>query len=220
MLPNGTDSCGESVVSLYETFGYVPLRFTVNIQCYSHSGFLNPFRICRTDGNFLETAQKLNHLLYFYPDLYLNVNPTNIKHLTALLLIDNNSLQVVILKTLTDLLDNPTVSELARQAMVEELTIIRDILITFCHNNSVTMIQAALKLLSCLSSITTWTFDAVDHDKIYLTLTSSNRKVQELGRNYFLQTLNTYNNAHEDLPDCNERFLHVVESFVTKYEVI
>lgn len=148
----------------------------------------------------------MNYLFEFYWDSILS-DVDNARHLTTILFVANRRLKSESLKTIALIVDSS--DEVARNAIMSELVFMKDILIAACHCEPVSVaVQCLVLLISNEDSLLT---DFEDKDKIFLLMTRSSGKIQEMAKAFFLQQCTA--------DESRGGFLSTLEQFVWRYSV-
>lgn len=143
--------------------------------------FSIPYRV---DDNFIDITQKLVYMFQFHWQVVLEANPANAKQLTGLLLIDYNQLKKDVLMTIKTILNCPNLSTNIRDSIMEELVLLKDVLLAMCYYepykvaiNAVSLIEAHSEILlnnSCLTN------------SFFALMANPKTKIQELAKKCFL----------------------------------
>lgn len=167
------------------------------------------------DDNFEDITQKLIYLFQFYWEFVLAGDPTYVKYLTGLLLIDKNSLKKDILKTVTSILSSPNLTPNIRQAILNELLLLKDILIAMCHNEPYYISIEALSVLAIESK--ELIRDSVDGYKIFILMSNSKDRIKQLAKQIFMECVKRW--AIRDNKERNYIMLKTLDNFITGDQV-
>lgn len=141
----------------------------------------------------------------------------NIRHLTALLYVNNNQLKKSLLKTILNILTSDNVTGAVHQTIMSELVLMKDILIAMCHQEPVPVVLQALSLLSNYPH--ELAPEPSDKHKIFLLLVKPKPKIQEMAVKFFQNCIQLHLTEQGDGQRDTQVFLSTLEDLVSKCQV-
>lgn len=159
--------------------------------------------------------------MYLYEFFWqeISINLPRARQLTGLLFVANSQLKKEVLRILVLILVSDDITPCTRNAILSELTVMKDILIACCHNEPVAVAQQALTLI--LTHPNELAPEPDDKDKIFLLMAKRNARISEMAKEFFLlfiagQEMDVNNKGQRG----SQIFLICLEDLMKKYLII